>query len=391
MGNEASVRTLREIAELEEIRAVWESWPGNRDSQMDPFLSFLQSNPGSIRPHVLVVYRWGVPDAILVGRIDLGPFTCRLGYLHIEPRAQMMVFVYGALRGNPSRENCDLMLSEILRSLSQGEADLAYMNFLREGSDLLQLAMKKPRLVSRDCILSTQSHFAAMLPPTAEEYYQSLSVGGKVSKKRRYRDLHRDFVGRIEIKCFRDASEIDAMIQDVEQVAKTSYQRGLGVGFANTPARREGLRLMAARGWLRAYVLYLGDRPCSYLIGDINQGIFGADYNGFDPEFGKYSPGMFLMTKIIEGFCSAEGERVTGIDFGPGYAQYKEILSNQQWQETAVHIFAPSVKGVSLNLTRTVVAGADRAIKNVLARMGLLSKIKKQLRERARPKEAAQS
>src|SRR5690242_19170967 len=106
MGNEASVRTLRKIVELEEIRDAWESWLGNRDSQMDPYLSLLQSNPASVRPDVVVAYRGGVPEAILVGRIDRAPFTCRLGYLRIKPHAQMMVFVYGALLGNASRENC---------------------------------------------------------------------------------------------------------------------------------------------------------------------------------------------------------------------------------------------------------------------------------------------
>lgn len=391
MGDEASIRILREIAELEEIRAIWESWPGNRDSQMDPFLSFLQSNSGSIRPHVLVVYRGGVPDAILVGRIDHGSLTCKLGYLRIKPRAKMMIFVYGALLGNPSRENCELMLNEILRSLSQGEADIAYMNYLREGSDLWELAMKKPGLLSRDYMRTTQPHFATRLPGSVEEFYRGLSWNARQKSKKRERDLLKAFADRVKIRCFRDPCEIDAMSQDVEKVAKTTYQRGLGVGFSDSPAMREGLRLMAEGGWLRAYVLYLGDRPCAFWIGDINQGTFGSDYIGYDAEFGKYSLGIFLVTKVIEGFYSDNGERVTGIDFGPGNAQWKESLSNQQWQETAVHIFAPSVKGVGLNLTRTVVAGADQAIKKMLTSAGLLQKIKKQLRERARPKEATQS
>jgi Acetyltransferase (GNAT) domain len=386
MESETTVKVLREIGELEEIREAWESWPGNRDSQMDPFVSFLRSNPGSVRPHVIVVYGGGVPSAILVGRIDRGPFTSRLGYMRVSRQAQKMVFVYGALLGNPSRETCELMLDEILKALSRGEADFAFMNFLREGSDLWQFAMNRPGLLSRDYVRITQPHFAAKLFPTVEEYYQSLPAESKGFNKARHKKLMKDFAGRVEIRCFRDPAEVDLMAQDVEQVAKTSYQRGLGVGFVDTEEMREGLRLMAARGWLRGYVLYLGDRPCAFWVGDINQGTFGSDYIGFDSEFGKYSPGMFLTTKVIEGFCCDDGERVSDIDFGPGNAQYKEILSNQRWHETALHIFAPSLKGISLNLTRTVVAGADQAIKKVLASTGLLQKIKKKLRERARPK-----
>lgn len=391
MNSAPFVRALREIGELEEIREVWESWPGNRDSEMETYLAFLQSNPKTLRPHVLVIYRGGRPDAILVGRVDLGHISCRLGYLRLNSQATILCFVYGALRGNSSRENCDLMVDEILRSLSRGEADVAYMNFLREGSELCSLAIKKPGLLSRDHVRLSQSHFAATLPATVDEYYRSLPAGGRGFNKARHKKLLKDFAGRVRIKCFREAADIDAMAQDVEEVARTSYQRGLGVGFFDSPEMREGLRLMARKGWLRAYVLYLAERPSAFWIGDINQGTFGSDYIGYDAELGKYSPGMYLTTKVIEGFCDGNREGVTAIDFAPGNAQYKEVLSNQEWRETCVHIFAPTLKGIYLNLTTTLVGGIDQAIKKALSGTGLLQKIKKRWRASARPHEAKQN
>ncbi len=391
IARQAAVKILRAIPELEEIREVWESWPGNRDSEMEPYLKFLQSNPETVRPHVLVVYRGGVPDAILVGRIDRGQVICKLGYLRVGPRAQIMCFVYGALRGTPSYENCDLMVSEILRCLSRGEADVAYMNFLREDSDFCRVATRKPGLLSRDYIRITQSHFAATLPATVEEYYRSLPAGTRGFNKGKHKKLLKDFAGGVKIKCFREAVEIDAMAQDVEQIARTSYQRGLGVGFIDSPVMRERLRMMAEKGWLRAYVLYLAERPCAFWIGDINQGTFGGNYVGYDTELGKYSPGMFLFTKVLEGFCDGNREGVIGVDFGPGNAQYKELLSNRRWRETAVYIFAPSLKGISLNLVRSFIGGIDQTIKKALARTNLLQRIKKHWRAHATPKEATQS
>ncbi len=47
--NELSVKVLREVSELEEIRREWESWPGNRDSDIHSYLTFLRSNPGTSR------------------------------------------------------------------------------------------------------------------------------------------------------------------------------------------------------------------------------------------------------------------------------------------------------------------------------------------------------
>jgi hypothetical protein len=391
MSDNLSVKVLRSIAELEPIRQVWESWPGNRDSQMDPYLSFLRSNPATMRPHVLVVYRGGKPDSILVGRIDRGHLDCKLGYLRFNPSALTMYFVYGALRGNPSYENCGLMVDEILNSLSRGEASVAYMNYLKQESDICTLALKKPGLFTRDHVRVTQSHFAAALPATVIEYYRTLPAESKGFNKARHKKLLKDYAGRVRIKCFRDAEEIEILAQDVEQIAKTSYQRGLGVGFKDTPEMREALCNMARKGWLRGYVLYLAERPCAFWIGDVNDRVFGSDFIGFDAQFGKYSPGMFLTTQVIEGFCDGNSEGVSGVDFGPGDAQYKEILSNQRWRETAVHIFAPSLKGVCLNALRSIVGGADKAIKKVLTRTKLLPKIKKVWRERAKPKETLQA
>jgi hypothetical protein len=391
MLSEASVKVLRAVSELEEVRQEWESWPGNRDSDIHPFLAFLRGNPAAVRPHVLVVYRQARPDAILVGRIDNGKIRCRFGYLETGLTARIMCFVNGALRGNPSAENCKLLVDQILSSLSQGEADVAHLNFLRQESELCRLATKKPGWLCRDYLCMTTMHFAAKLPTTVDELYRSLPAGLRGFNKTKHNKLRREFAGRIEIKCFREVAELDAMVRDLEQVARTSYQRGLGVGFVDSPMVREGLRLKAEKGWLRAYILYLADRPCAFWLGDMNQGTFGGDYVGYDPEFGKYSPGMFLLTKVLEGFCDGNREGVTRVDYGPQSAQYKELLSNERWRETSVYIFAPSLKGIRLNLVRTIVAGMDQTIKRVLGGIGLLQKIKKVWRNRLTPKETIRS
>jgi len=302
-----------------------------------------------------------------------------------------MYFVYGALRGNPSRENCESMVSEILRSLSKGEADVAYLNFLRRESDLCRLATKKPGLLSRDYIRISQPHFAAVLPATVEEFYGGLSPGSRWQAKSKQKKLLKDFAGAVRTRCFRELAELDNMIEDVEQVARKSYQRGLGVGFIDCPDTRERLRLKAERGWLRAYVLYVSERPCAFWIGDINRSTFGSDYLAYDAEFGKYSPGMFLILKVIEGFCDGNRDGVTEVDFATGYAQYKAVLANREWSEVSVYIFAPSFKGISLNIVRSFIGAIDRALKRALVHTKLLQRIKKSWRDHARTNEVTKS
>jgi hypothetical protein len=388
MESSLLVRVLTSLPELEEIRRVWESWPGNRDSEIDTYLKFLQLNPGTVRPHVLVVDREGRPDAILVGRIDHSFISCRLGYLQLKLPAKILYFVYGALRGNPSEENCDLIVGSILKSLSDKEADVAYMNFLREGSDLCRQVVQRPSLVCRDHLQVSEAHYAVALAATADGFYKGLSSGARWQTKNKQKKLLKEFAGEVKIRCFRDVSGLEEMVRDVEQVAKKSYQRGLGVGFVDSSNTLEQLKFKAQRGWLRAYILYLRERPCAFWIGDINEKTFGSDYLAYDAEFAKYSPGMFLILKVIEGFCDGTHEGVTAVDFATGHAQYKEVLSNQEWLEKSFYIFAPTPKGISLNLARTLVSGMDVKIKKALSGTGLLRKIKKGWRARVRPQEA---
>jgi len=388
MESEVRVRVLKTLPELEEFRPAWESWPGNRDSEIESYLTTLRSNRATVRPHVVVVDRGGRPDAILVGRIDLSHVSCRLGYLRLNLPAKILYFVYGALRGNASKENCELLVSSILQSLSNREADVADMGFLREDSELCGLAKREPGPLSRDYVHVTQQHYSATLPASVDEFYRGLSP--KVRKNQRWqaKQLVNHFSGNVAVRCFRGVTEIESLVADVERVASRSYQRGLGVGFSDCPHMREQLRLKADKGWLRGYVLYLAERPCAFWIGDINGNTFGSDYIGYDAEFASHSPGMYLVMRVIEGFCDGHREGVTEVDFGTGHAQYKQVLSTQEWCETSVCIFGPTVKGIGLNMARSLVGGMDQTIKRALARTDLLQRVKKAWRNHAKSKAA---
>jgi len=384
MGTDVQVRVLRTISEIDEIRSTWGAWPGNRDSDPDAYLSYMRSSPQGVQPYIIVVYRGGQPVVMLVGRAETVHLDFKVGYLHFRPKANLLYFVYGGPRGNASSQNCELLVAEICKSLSSGEGDAAYLNFVRTDSDLCRLARTTTSVFSRDRVSAIQPHFRAVLPNSVEEFHRGLSP--KVRKNLRWKKMMQDFAGAVTIKIFKDIGEVDRLAEVAEGISAKSYQRGLGVGFRDGPGTRERLRLGAQKGWLRGYVLYLADRPCAFWIGDINRTTFGSDYLAYDPTFGKYSPGMYLSMRIIEGFCAKRGDDVSEVDFGPGHAEYKEALGNHKWQEASVYIFAPSVKGLGLNILRSSTAIVETIAKRALNQAGLLQRIKKSWRTRARIK-----
>jgi hypothetical protein len=331
---------------------------------------------------VLVLYRGDSPVAMLVGRLVLEQVQTRLGYARwFGTRTRTLTFIYGGQAGDLSHENSRILVSEVMRSLRNGEADLASFRFVRTDSALFKLLTHSPGFFMRDRFPQRQAHLKLVLPRKVDEIYSRLS--GKVRKNLRWqaKKLLEEFDGKVRVGCFRCIGELDRMFEDVEQVAGKSYHRGLGFGFVDNLEMRERVRFESEKGWFQAYVLYLADRPAAFWIGNICGGKFYSGFLGYDSEHGRYSPGIFLMTKVFEEFCN---EGVDEIDFGLGDAEYKRRFGNCSWDEACIDIFAPTFKGLRINALRTPTLFVDEVMKRSLKKMQILPRIKRLWRDRAR-------
>ena len=181
------------------------------------------------------------------------------------------------------------------------------------------------------------------------------------------------------------------MVRDIEEIAKKTYQRGLGVGFIDSPEMRNRLRFEAERGWLRAYVLYLSDRPCAFWVGRLYRNAFHSEFMGYDPCYSRYSPGMFLIMRVLEDLCGGNGsEKIEEVDFGLGDAQYKEVLGNREWLDTSLYLFGPNLKGIGLSFLRTPIMAIDAIARAALEGTSFLPRIKRAWRNIVRPGERPQ-
>ncbi len=182
------------------------------------------------------------------------------------------------------------------------------------------------------------------------------------------------FDGRVEFICYTQPADLATVLPEIELVAKNSYQRGIGVGFVNDDSMRRSLQFLAVKGWLRIFVAYLNGVPAAFSIGTILNKTYTSDFLGYDPQFGIYSVGTVLQSVLIERCCK-EGVQV--VDFSMGYADYKKRFGNDSISVSRIYIFAPHSKGMYLNGMRTVTAHANTFGKRVLAKTGLLMKMKK--------------
>jgi hypothetical protein len=389
MNEEISVRTLRSVSEIEEIRGIWTSWQHHPNVDIDFYLTVSRSRPQILRPHVIVVDRGGLPAAMLIGRLVDGRIDIKIGYASFfRPQARLLAFAYGGLLGNSSSENCELLIGEISNSLRRGEADVALLSNVRVRTPLFDLATRMPCFLTRDHLPVPQAHWTLSLPGSIEEIYRAMPEHHRSEIRRKVKKFIANYPGRVCINRFCDPAELDRMIEDMEEVAKKTYQRGLGVGFIDSVEMRNQLHLAAQKGWLRAYILYVAERPCAFWMGSRYGETFQGNFAAYDPAYGKYSPGMFLTMRVIEELCQSNGqERVREIDFGFGDAEYKTLLGNCRWEEASVYIFAPTLKGVRLNVLRTSALLIDRALRKGAERTNLLPKIKRIWRDHVSPKQ----
>lgn len=375
------ILTARSVQEVEAIRDIWTSWRWNPNADIDFYQQVLRSRPKILRPHVLILYRDGLPVAMLVGRLELGQVVARLGYARLfSARARTLTFIYGGQAGDLSAENSGILISEIIRSLREGVADLAEFRFVGTNTPLYQTLVQYPGFSCRDRFPQAQSHWKLVLPNKVDEIYCRLSGKARKHLRQQAKKMLEEFVGNVKITCFRRYEELDHMFQDIEEVARKTYARGLGFGFVDNQEMRECMQLEAEKGWLRAYVLYLANRPAAFWIGNLYDGKFFGNFLGYDDRWGKYSPGTFLMTKTLEEFC-AEG--IEEVDWGLGDADYKRHFANCSWNEASIQIFAPTIRGATLNAIRIPSIFIDRVIKKALERAQILHRIKRLWRDHA--------
>jgi hypothetical protein len=359
-GNHLTIRTIHDLREVENLREIWKTWQKTRDSDLDFFAGMVRSRGDGCRPHVLVLIRNGRPDALLVGLSDRTRVSLRVGSMTIcRPAVSMLEFVYGGLLGNASWKNCAALVRAVMRSLADGDADVAVWDRLDVHSTLYTCALKLPSLLLRH-YSRCRDHWSMNFPKDLDAFLLSLGPKQRSKLRRKYKKVLRGFVGRMQVRSYQTIADLEHAIPDMEEIASKSVKRQLGFGFFDTPQSREQLLIEATRGSLRIYILYLNENPVAFWKGTLYEHCLHADHAGFHSAWSSYSPGIFLFLNILEKF---RGENIKTIDFGCGDGQFHQRFGNIGQPEARVQICAPKFSALQFHLLVTLVDYANTLIR----------------------------
>lgn len=353
------IRTVRDLRELETLRSIWKSWAGTRDSDLDVFSSAVRWRGRDCQPHVIVLARNGEPDAILVGLRERKKLPLRLGHITVcQPEVNVLEFAPGGLRGRASAENSVALIQRVVRSLDEGEADLAVWKWLEVDSPLYSGMLQLQPLSGR--FPSDDDQWLMDFPRGPGAFLSSLGRSQRSKLRRKYKKVLSYFADRLRVRQFCSVADLELAISAMEEIAAKSEKRRFGWGFFDTQQMREQMFIAAKGGWLRIYVLYLDDKPAAFWMGTLYNRCLQADHVGYDPVWKKFSPGIFLFLNILEDLCQADIEMV---DFGGRSSQLKQCFGALRRAESQVHIYAPTLRGVRLSLLYAAIHRANSLVR----------------------------
>jgi CelD/BcsL family acetyltransferase involved in cellulose biosynthesis len=378
------VTTARSFEELEPLRQPWAALQGTHfPTDFDAFRSILRHHPQTLRPHALLLARDGEPRTLALGRVEDVRLSAKVGYRDVyAPRVRVLTIVNEGVLGDADEEACRTLLGNLRGSLDAREADVLRLRNLRLDSPFHRIATSEPSRIARGYRTTPAVHWVLDVPDSYDAFLKGLSSSTREGVKRYGKKLTREHGDRLEVRVFRDVSELDELFEQVGRVAEKTYQGGLGVAFTGDEVQRDLTRLAMERGWFRAWVLSIDGVPVAFWHGEAYRGVFRIGVPGYDPAVGHLRVGNFVLMRLVEDLC-ADGD-VQIVDFGFGDAEYKRRFGTLSWQEEDVLVYAVSAKGVRVNVGRSSVLFAAGVARRGLERTDALSRLKRWWRGRLR-------
>lgn len=367
------------LGSLESVRTLWEQWQTHPNADFDFFTTVVKSRPNVVDPIVLLIFNKDAPVALAAGRLEKIILPVSFGYLKVAKfKILQFTIIYGGLMGAWDEPGATVFIRHLRQMMRQKHIDAVYCAATRHDHPVYTAANRIVPFFLRDIVLKNNLHWWSDLPATFETFLKKINSKHRTQLRSKERKLAEYNGGTVQTKIFTTPEEVSLFSTIAEKIARTTYLRGLGGGFANNDEMRDRLDLASRRGWMQGYVLYANEQPCAFWLGTLYRQVFYLDYTGFDSALKDFAAGQILFIKMVEHLCTTGGIR--GIDFGSGDAIYKQRYGDRNWEESDLYIFPAAPKMLLANTMRKSAAFLRRITEKALQRFDLLKTVKKKWR-----------
>ncbi len=342
-----TLRVATDWPAVENLLPVWKRWTNGLHTDADYFRQNLTNDPTSVCPYVISAWSGDSPLAILVGQIKERRASTTVAMVQIPgPRMRILEIVTKGRIGPPSSEVDALLATAVTKALRSNQAELAFFHRLPVDSVLYQSLLKVPGMAKRTRVAHLFPY--SVVPLIAPQGERPAVFSGKIMReaRRKTANLHRRFPGQLHFRIFSQPAELGEAFTDVERVNEGTWQSVLGADLTDPMQTVDSFRASAAKGWLRIFLLYVGEIPCAFLIGQLYGKRFYCEHAGYHRDFAKHSVGSVLTSMVLEHLASTAVEQV---ELGEGGQEHNRRLRCVETTEGTVLVCSPTIKGLKLN------------------------------------------
>ncbi len=369
------MEVARTADELAALAPLWTALPWEREeAELEYLLARTEVREEAEGPLAIVVRRDDRPVAGIAARLETRRLATTFGSRVVyAPRLRVLQVVDGGIVA-PEPAAIPSLVSAVEAALADGVADAAAIPPLPVGSELFEALASAGGPFGQQRFIAPWQRRLLTLPASFDEYLATRS--GKVRFGIRYdsKKLLEALGDELTVGTLAAPGDHERLVADLERVARLTYQRRIGAGFADTPEQRLLARVGLEHGWLRAYVLYRGSTPIAFWLCAVHGETILLKTTGFDPDYLRLRVGIYLLMRVIEDACREPALRV--LDFGPGDADYKRIFSSESHLERNLVLFAPTRRARRINATRTGILGAATAARRASDATRLTERLK---------------
>ncbi len=189
---------------------------------------------------------------------------------------------------------------------------------------------------------SFQVRLKINLPRTSAEYFGKFSSKTRNTFKRKEKKL-----GEIKVVRCSNVDQVADFLRDAHAISVNTWQtEQFGLRVKNDPCDLAQFTFLASQGALRSYLLYQGETPMAFIIGNQHRGLYRYEEVGFDRKYHALSPGQVLLLKVLDDMFGDNPPEC--FDFGMGDADYKRMLANVETTAGNIWLVPPGIPGRSL-------------------------------------------
>jgi hypothetical protein len=270
----------------------------------------------------------------------------------------------------------DQLMGEILRSdfdaiyMENVKAESFFGNYLRSS----ELVRRGFRFYTRRGPLP---HSLIRFDGTFESYMKKFSAKTRKNRLREIRTLRER--GQVNLLRVSQTSEIDAFLEAAYEISRRTWQFkhfGGGLAVRDREVVSGEMRFLAARGWLRSYVLTCDSVPCSFILGHQYGRSFYPEFASVDDAWRSYNVGTVTLLLALEDLFKENPPEF--YDFGTPL-KFQEYFATESYPEARVWLFRRGAYPILASSIYGACNAVSMSTAVILDRLGLKSKLKQLL------------